>query len=359
MQEYQKYTVYFFKTVFVVSIILLIYLFVTKLFVYILPFIIAWIIAIIINPIITLLDKKTKLPRGLTSISLVLLFFAFLSFLLFIGTSQLITELSNFLERLPQYAKMARIATQDLMSQAQTIYINLPPQTAQLVNTSVLNLINSITAAVSSTIGKSMALLTFFPKTVIFVIVTIIASYLMSKDIRLIRDFSASQLPADLLVRLKSVYADLIKAFGGFIKAQLTIMGITFLITITGLYFIGIPYALTMAIIIGLIDALPILGTGAVLVPWAIINIVLGNYRLGVPLIILYGVITITRQIIEPKIMGKNIGLHPLVTLASLYLGIQIFGVAGILIGPLAVIIVKALQKTMLLPQWKEINKQP
>jgi len=359
VQEYQKYAVYFYKTFFIVGTIVLMYLFFAKFFAYVLPFIIAWIIALIVNPLVNRLDKKTKIPRGLLSICFILLFFSLISLLLFIGASRLIVELNNILERLPQYAYSLRTATEELIAWGQNIYINLSPEFMQMVNTGFLNIINSITAVISSTIGKSMVLITFFPKTLLFVIVTIISSYMMSKDMYLIRNFSSSQLPEDLLNRIKSVYADLLKALGGFIRAQLTIMGITFLITITGLYFIGIPYALTMAIIIGAVDALPILGTGAVLVPWSIINMLMKNYRIGIPLLILYGVILVTRQIIEPKIMGRNIGLHPLATLISLYLGLRIFGVIGILIGPLTLIIIKALQKTMLLPQWKDIKKQP
>lgn len=358
MQEYQKYALYFYKTAFVIGIILFLYLFISEFLVYTIPFIIAWVIALIVNPIVDKLDKKTKLPRSLISIFFILLFFSLLILLLFLSASRLVMELNNILERLPQYALSLRTASQGLIDWGQNIYINLSPEFMEMVNASILNIINSITATISSAIGKSMIILGFFPKTLLFVIVTIVASYMMSKDMNLIRNFSTSQMSDQLLKRVRSVYNDLIRALGGFIRAQLTIMGITFLITITGLYFIGIPYALTMAIIIGLVDALPILGTGAVLVPWSVTNILLENYRIGIPLLILYAIILVTRQIIEPKIMGKNIGLHPLATLISLYVGLRIFGVIGILIGPLTLIIIKALQKAMVIPKWKDIKKQ-
>jgi sporulation integral membrane protein YtvI len=357
VQLYQKYTVYFFKTMFAISIVLVLYLFITKLFVYVLPFVLAWIIAAIVNPVVNYFDKKTKIPRGLSSICSVLLFYALLTLLLIVGTSRLVLELSNMLERLPQYAVTLRAATENWVTLGQNIYINLSPETTEVVKSSIINLINSLTAMISSTIGRSMALLTIFPKTLLFVIVTIVSSYMMSKDMYLIRSFLSSQIPENFMKNIKSVYSDLLTALGGFIRAQLTIMGITFLITITGLHFIGVPYALTMAIVIGVVDALPILGTGAVIIPWAIINTMMKNYPLAIALIVLYGVIVITRQIIEPKIMGRNIGLHPLATLFSLYIGMRIFGVIGILIGPLTLIIIKALQKTAILPRWKEMKR--
>ena len=357
MQQYQKYTVYFFKTLFVLSIVLLLYLFITRFFVYILPFILAWIIALLVNPLVNLLERKTRLPRGIFSICSVILFYALLTLLIAVGTSRLIIELSNILERLPQYAVTLRAATEDWIAYGQNIYINLAPETTEVVKSGLINLINSLTSVISSAIGRSMSLLTIFPKTLLFVIVTMVSSYMMSKDMYLIRSFFASQVPEDFVKGIKSVYADLLMALGGFIRAQLTIMGITFLITITGLYLIGVPYALTMAIIIGVVDALPIFGTGAVIIPWAVINIIMKHYSLAVALLVLYGVIVVTRQIIEPKIMGKNIGLHPLATLISLYIGMRIFGIIGILIGPLTLIVIKALQKTSVIPRWKEARR--
>ena len=354
MQPYQKYTVIFFKTLFAVSIILLLYLFITKLFMYVLPFIFAWIIAVMVNPAVDFLESRTKAPRGFISIFSILLFYSLLALLIAVGTSRLIIELSNILERLPQYAVSLRTAIENWIALGQNIYINLSPETTEVVKSGIINLINSLTAVISGAIGKSMSIVTIFPKTILFVIVTIISSYMMSKDMHIIRAFLASQIPEDLIRRIQSIYADLVTALGGFIRAQLTVMGISFLITITGLYLIGVPYALTMAIVIGIVDALPIFGTGAVIVPWAAANMMMKNYPLAIALLVLYGVIVVTRQIIEPKIMGKNIGLHPLATLASLYIGMRIFGIIGILIGPFALIVIKALQKTDILPRWKK-----
>ncbi len=93
------------------------------------------------------------------------------------------------------------------------------------------------------------------------------------------------------------------------------------------------------------------------IIPWAVINIIMKHYSLAAALLVLYGVIVVTRQIIEPKIMGKNIGLHPLATLISLYIGMRIFGIIGILIGPLTLIVIKALQKTSIIPRWKEAKR--
>jgi sporulation integral membrane protein YtvI len=348
----------FIKIFFALVIIMAIYLFFSRFLVYLLPFVLAWIIASLINPIVNLLDNKTKIPRGIISALLVVLLVSIIILLSFLGVSRLITELSNMSAKLPQYFNMVRAIFDDLLSQGQNIYINLPDGFTQLVDSSFDNLIRSVMAAISNAIGKSLSIVTLFPKTLIFIIVTIMASYLISRDIKKIGEFISSQLPADFVVRLKTVELDLFKALGGFIRAQLTIMGITFIMTATGLYIIGIPYALTMALIIGLVDALPILGTGAIMVPWSLVNILTENYGIGFALLVLYAIIIITRQIIEPKIVGRNIGLHPLATLAALYIGIQLFGVIGVVLGPVIVILFKALQSTSIIPNWKK-TKQP
>lgn len=101
------------------------------------------------------------------------------------------------------------------------------------------------------------------------------------------------------------------------------------------------------------VDALPILGTGTVLIPAAAFNLVIGNVPRAIGFIGLYIVIMVVRQSLEPKIMGQNLGLHPLVTLISIYVGMQIFGIIGLFLGPIIVAILRALQKARILPQWK------
>ncbi|MEW9082910.1 AI-2E family transporter, partial [Caldanaerobacter subterraneus] len=102
-----------------------------------------------------------------------------------------------------------------------------------------------------------------------------------------------------------------------------------------------------------IVDALPVLGSGAVMVPWALYNIIMKNYMVGIYLLILYGLVVVVRQMIEPKIVGQSIGLHPLVTLLSMFIGVKLFGAIGLVIGPVFVVVFKALQKAEIIPPWK------
>jgi predicted PurR-regulated permease PerM len=116
---------------------------------------------------------------------------------------------------------------------------------------------------------------------------------------------------------------------------------ITFAELFIAFLIIRIEYSFVIALLIALIDVLPVLGAGAVLIPWGIISMVFGNYSVGIPILISYAVITVVRQIIEPRIVGKFIGLPPLAALASMYIGLKLMGVIGLFVFPVGAIVVK------------------
>jgi len=130
-------------------------------------------------------------------------------------------------------------------------------------------------------------------------------------------------------------------------------LSVTFIESFIGLTFIGVDYAFTLAIIIALLDILPVLGTGGIYVPWAIANFVMGNYRLGVALLVIYGIITVVRYMIEPKVVGQQLGIHPVLTLMSMFAGMKLIGAAGLILGPTTVVALKACQHAGILPKFK------
>jgi predicted PurR-regulated permease PerM len=133
-----------------------------------------------------------------------------------------------------------------------------------------------------------------------------------------------------------------IGTLGKFIRAYSAIISITFLELSIGFWILGIPNPFLFGVLIAIVDVMPILGTGAILLPWAIISLVIGNTKIGVGLLLLYVLITAVRQTIEPKIVGQQIGLHPILTLILMYVGAQLMGVLGLLILPIiATILVK------------------
>ena len=128
----------------------------------------------------------------------------------------------------------------------------------------------------------------------------------------------------------------------GYIKTQIILMGFTFAITLIALLVMHSPYPLLLSIVIALIDSLPFFGSGFILWPGAVIHLLTGNTFLAIGYMALYGIIQVMRQILQPKILGTQIGLHPLLTLFSMYFGFKCIGVIGLIIGPIIAVILKA-----------------
>jgi predicted PurR-regulated permease PerM len=128
-----------------------------------------------------------------------------------------------------------------------------------------------------------------------------------------------------------------------YIKAYLIILLMTFSELLIGFFILKIPYALTLASVIAIIDILPVLGVGTVLIPWGIVLIILGDSFLAAGIFILYGIIWVVRQIVEPRIVGKSMGLSPLITLAAMYIGYSSIGYGGLFVFPIAAMILKCL----------------
>ena len=146
------------------------------------------------------------------------------------------------------------------------------------------------------------------------------------------------------------VGSQLNKAGLGFLKAQAILSLVTFIMAVIGLSILDVRFAVLLSLLIVIVDILPILGTGSVLVPWAVIALIQDNNFLGFGLIILFLVITVVRRVIEPKVYSSSLGISPLASLISMYVGFKLLGIAGIFIGPIIVIIFETLKKANIIP---------
>lgn len=243
------------------------------------------------------------------------------------------------------------------------IYIQLPDQITDFVSQglqsvveSLQNQLGKIVQWLSTTIQFAM----YLPQILIFIVVTLVATYFMSSDKNTIIRFLDVQVPANWMEKTRSITKNMFTALFGWLRAQLILTTVCFSELLIGFLIIGIDNALLLALIIALVDVLPILGAGTVLLPWSVINLILGNTKLGLSTALLYVIIIFVRQLIEPKVLGKQIGVHPLFTLAGMYIGLRIWNVAGMFIGPLLVVtfkyIFEALLKAGTFKQWIERN---
>ena len=322
------------------------------------PFLIALLIAFVINRPVTFLTTRLRIPRWLSvTISMLLLILLFGGAITLIVT-QIVVEINElsrlipgFVNELAQYLQIT--ISRDFLTgwyeQVQWIYSQLDPEYKERVDSTLQSGISSITAAGQNLVVSFLnTLKNFFlslPNMATVAVISLIGAFFIAKDYYIWRIRFRRFLPRFVNTRLDQILADLRAALFGFVKAQLTLISLTAAIVIIGLMILDVNYAITIGLISGLVDLLPYLGTGTIFVPWIIYQFFKGNYSLVIGLAILYGIVLIFRQIIEPKVVGENVGLDPLLTLVALFTGLQLFGFLGLIIGPVALVMLNALIK--------------
>lgn len=329
----------------ILLVIFLIFLF-SRLWKYVVPFIIAYFLASLIEPVVKFVEKKIKIPRKIGTIFSILFILGLISSILAFLISRLIKEIHNVYLSIEINMGSIEEFFVRIIDQINGFYIQLPDQVTDIINQGIKNITNNLQAIlrpIADLAQIPIQIALYLPQILIFLIVTILATYFMSSDKNTIIKFLDLQIPTNWLNKSKDITKNVFSAFFGWLRAQLILTSITFSELLIGMLILNVNNALLLALLIALVDVLPVLGAGTVLIPWAIINLILGNTKLGLSLALLYVIILFVRQLIEPKILGKQIGVHPLFTLAGMYIGLKIWGVAGMFIGPLSIVALKYL----------------
>lgn len=177
--------------------------------------------------------------------------------------------------------------------------------------------------------------LTRLPDNLLFFITLLLSSYFGASELPRLRAFCREHLSQNRWQQVVSLGTSIKSVLGGWIRAQLKLMGVTFLLLFTGLILLHVRFALLLGLGIALLDALPLFGTGTVLIPWGLISMMSGDFRLGLGLLLLYGAAALIRNVLEPKFLGAQMGVSPLFTLLSIYVGYRICGVPGMILLPI------------------------
>src|SRR5699024_1861110 len=204
----------------------------------------------------------------------------------------------------------------------------------------------NITSFLQDLLSSLPSLVSWIPGAATAIVFILLATFFISKDWHKLSKTLQSFLPETFTTRSGRVLKDLKQAGLGFLKAQFILITVTFIIIFIALLIMQIEHALTIALIIAIVDLLPYLGTSAILIPWAIYELVAGSFGIGIALAILYVAVAGTRQFIEPKILSSSLDLDPLATLISLFVGFKLFGFLGLIIGPLGLVLGTALHRT-------------
>lgn len=331
------------RFVFILILLILVYVGIKYVFPLLMPFILGMIVAVSFRHVIDKVEKKTHIKRTFISIVLLLVFYGILGFILSMIGIQFFGFISSLFKSLPatyqnSFLPALQIVTNDISDK----WPEMKPYLDTFVkdiNMTIFNYISNVSSKVVSTVT---GIASQVPTLLIKLIFTIVSSFFFTIDYYKISGFFMSQFSEarkPMIIKMKN---NVTGTLGKFAKAYTTIILITFVELSLGFWIMGIPTPYLFGGLVAIIDIMPILGTGAVIIPWSIIAFILGNTKIGAGMLILYITITVVRQVIEPKIVGQQIGLHPIVTLILMYVGAQLMGLLGLLTLPiLATILVK------------------
>jgi len=334
----------------VVGSIIILYLAIKYIIIYFFPFLIALLFSFFLHPIVTFLEKKLKFPRIFGALVIVCFVFIAISGIAFFlitevihGTTYLaikipdhyqtfINQFELFLTNkfVPMYNQLSLFIKSLHTTQQTTIQENIQQFTSQLATSGTLFLKN--------TLLKIPSMLSMIPYSITIVIFTVIATILITNDWLLIKRMSHKLVPMQLKDMSKNIVTYFEKSLFGYIKAQCILISISASITLIGLLMLDINHALTITMIIAIVDLLPLIGTGIIFIPWIGYLFFTGHYPLTIGLAIIYIVIIIVRQILEPKVLSANIGVSPLIALVVLFMSIQWWGMIGVLITPIILV---------------------
>ena len=276
-----------------------------KLAVFYMPFLIAFIISLILEPIIKFIMKKTKLKRKTSSIIVFVVAIAVIIGLLTWGITSLISEASDILSNFNEYADMIYNMIQNLIKNIDFSKIQIPENVMNTIQNSALEFLGTVTEWAKNALTGVISFITSIPTIGIYVAVTLLSLYFICVDKIYMVDQLEHHLPETWVKKIGVHLKGLIQSLGGYLKAEVILVIISFVISLIGLYifhFIGwnVEYPLIMALIIGFVDALPIFGSGTVMLPWAVFTAFMGDIRLAIAIFVLWAIMSIVRQLIEP-----------------------------------------------------------
>ena len=330
-----------------------IWLFFRRIIIWLLPFIIAWLVATAIEPFVRFFEKNLHFPRRIASFIFVVSAVLLLCFIVFAGGYLAVKEAGVFLQNLSSYRQSFSDFIDNIGARLSSLLSFLPRgNTAQSIFDSLLS---SVSGGASWLISSATQFFSAVPSVFLFVIVTTISAYLLSANFMQIKRFLILQISAKHRQWLFDVQHQVLFTIGNYIKAYAIILLITFALLLMGFMMLGMKNSLSLAVLVAFVDILPVLGVGIVLIPWAIFSFIVGDTATAVAIALLYAVIAVTRQIIEPHIIGKRTGLHPLVTVIALYIGFNVMGFFGMILFPFIMIIIKYLNDSGKLRLWKQI----
>lgn len=300
------------------------------------PFVIGWIIAMIANPLVRMLERRLKVARKHTSMVIIIGVLAVIIVAIYFLGVKIGEETRSFLEQAPEMYSEFREEFQDAGKNLESIISELPQNIQESLEEAQKDIGDITGRAVGKisqfTVDKAGTFARNIPGILISIIFSILSAYFFIADRDRILEFGRNHTPQIIQEKWRMMAESFKMVFGGYFKAQFKIMAVIGVILFIGMLVLKVRFAILVAILVAFLDMLPFLGTGTVLIPWAVFKLLSGDIRYAVGLVILYLVTQLVRRIIEPKLVGDSIGMNPLATLIFMYIGYRVGGVLGMIL---------------------------
>lgn len=307
-----------------------------KVIVFFMPFLIGWIIALIASPLVRFFEVKLKIKRKAGSVVVIIVVIGLVVLAGYLVFGKLIREIIYFIQDIPNMWASLESDFDSISKNMSVIYDKLPKDVQSTLN-SIVDQANEIAGSLvgklsSPTLEAVGNFAKRLPTMIIGIIMCLLSSYLFVSERDQISISIKKYLPEWLLFRFRLMKQSMVKAIGGYFKAQIKIEVWIYLLLVIGFFILQVDYAILIAFGVAIMDFLPFFGTGTIMVPWAIVKLLSADYKMTVGLLLIWGISQLVRQIIQPKIVGDSVGVPPIPTLFLIYIGYMVSGVVGMIV---------------------------
>jgi len=309
------------------------------------PFLLAIMFSIFMEPLVVIFSHRGRVSRTFAVLVTMLVFFGGILTLLTLIILRLVKELSDIYLTLPQRALETEQFIDLWIKKGILFYGTLPKSVTDNLRSSLNNISNTMQHWTGDMLSILLNIISGIPSVIMIILVSLVATYFFSKDREKIAWLWLRIVPPPWGSHVLEISKQVAAAFLSYVRAQVILISISTFISIIGLYFIGAKYALTVGLLVGFLDMIPVLGPGTIYIPWAVWSFITGNVLVGVELTVLYLLVMVIRAILEAKVVAANLGLHPLAVLVAMFVGLKTIGVIGLILGPMLVIAILATVK--------------
>ncbi len=304
------------------------------------PFLLGWLVAFLIEPAVSFLTRRCRFKRSVASLCMVLLAIVVIALLLACLGIWIAVEIYHFSQNLPEVSQTIG----DLLNRLSGLYDDLLASSWDTA--AIQNWVESqggkVSQGVASLLESALAVLWSTPSALLSLLVTILAAFFISKDRDVITNTVIHKLFRQKAAMAMRVYEYSVTALSGFIHAQVVLMLLIAAAGCVGFTILGVGSPIGMGILVAVVDVMPVLGPGLIMVPWMIISLIGGKFGTAVGLLVVYVVLTLIRQVLQPKLIADSLEVHPLLVLVGMVVGLAYMGVWGLILGPMIIVVVKS-----------------